>query len=65
MSVVLPLRAEELEFLDRLNDQGDIAPQILTADKDLQSTIRAHPGLKWKALNVRKHRGLADAGEEG
>jgi len=64
LSVVLPLRADEIEFLDRLNDRGEIAPELLTADKSLQSTIRAHPGLRWKALNVRRHRGFAAGGEE-
>jgi hypothetical protein len=64
LSVVLPLRADEIEFLDRLNDRGEIAPELLTADKSFQSTIRAHPGLRWKALNVRRHRGFAAGGEE-
>ena len=64
VSAVLPLRAAEIEFLHRLNDQGDMAPELLTADKGLQNTIRAHPGLRWKALNVRGHRGMADVGEE-
>jgi hypothetical protein len=45
-----------MEFLEVLNDQGDIKPELLTADKNLQSTIGAHPGLNWKALNVREHR---------
>jgi hypothetical protein len=65
LSVVLPLRVEEIEFLDRLNGEGDIAPELLTADKGLQRTIRAHPALECKALNVRKRRGLGDAWGEG
>lgn len=59
LSAVLPLTAEEMEFLDRLNDRGEIAPEFLTDDESLQDTIRAHPGLQWKAFNVRKHRGIA------
>jgi hypothetical protein len=58
LSVVLPFEPNEREFLDRLNDRGEIAPQLLTRDVDLQETIRSHPGLRWKAINVRKHRGL-------
>ena len=58
LSVVLPFDPNELEFLDRLNDRGEIAPQLLTGDADLQEIIRSHSGLRWKALNVRKLRGL-------
>jgi len=28
----------------------------------MQATVREHPGLAWKALNVRKHHGRDDAG---
>jgi predicted nucleotidyltransferase component of viral defense system len=55
MGVVLPLEAHELEFLDRLNGAGEIAPELLTEDATLREVIREHPGLTWKALNVRTH----------
>lgn len=58
MSAVLPLEAHELEFLERLNGAGELAPELLTADPGLQGIIRAHPGLAWKAVNVKKHMGL-------
>jgi hypothetical protein len=45
----------EIEFLDRLNDLGEITPELLTAEPDMQQRLRDHPGLRWKALNVRKH----------
>lgn len=57
LSAVLPLADHELAFLNLLNDQGDIAPSLLTADVELQRRISANPGLRWKALNVRKHVG--------
>jgi predicted nucleotidyltransferase component of viral defense system len=57
LSVVLPLQLNEIEFLSRLNDTGDIAPELLTADSVMQTTIREHPALKWKAQNVREFRG--------
>lgn len=60
LSLVLPFERNEREFLDRLNDRGEIAPELLTDDTDLQAIIRSHPGLLWKALNVRKHQGLDD-----
>ena len=62
LSVVLPFEPNEREFLDRLNDRGEIAPELLTRDADLQEIIRSHPALRWKAINVRKHRGLDEDG---
>jgi predicted nucleotidyltransferase component of viral defense system len=63
MAAVLPLEQHELEFLERLNTAGDIAPELLTVDPAMQSLIREHAGLKWKALNVKKH--LAGALSDG
>lgn len=59
LGVVLPLRARELEFLERLNGAGEIAPEILCDDAVMQDIIRHHPCLQWKALNVRKRLGVA------
>lgn len=47
-----------------LNQRGEIVAEILTDDKELQATIHSHPGLLWKALNVRKHHGLIGTEEE-
>jgi hypothetical protein len=58
LSSVLPLRANEHEFLDRLLDQGEIEPECLTGDGALADRIRRHSNLRWKAHNVRKHFGL-------
>jgi predicted nucleotidyltransferase component of viral defense system len=56
LSAVLPLSALEMEFLDRLNGTGEIAPSLLTSDQDLAERIANHPLIKWKAQNVRDHR---------
>ncbi len=61
LSLVLPLNDQELEFLRRLNEEGEIAAELLTTDPAMQATVREHPAVKWKALNARKHRGLSDA----
>jgi len=58
LSMVLPLAVHEREFLERLNDKGEIAVEVLTDDERLRAIIRTHPGLLWKSLNVRQHRGL-------
>lgn len=58
LATVLPLTEKELHFLNRLNDEGEIEPEHITQDTDLADRLRLHPGLVWKALNVKKHRGL-------
>ena len=63
LSAVLPLRPEEREFLEHLNERGEIVPELLTGDWAMQRLLCGHPGLRWKALNVRRHRG--PGGESG
>lgn len=58
LSAILPLSSEEMEFLTQLNDRGVIAPELLTEDGRLREIIRNHPGLRWKAINVRKFMGI-------
>lgn len=58
LAMVLPLTDREREFLERLNGKGEILPEVLTDDERLRDIIRTHPGLLWKALNVRQHMGL-------
>jgi hypothetical protein len=54
LGAVLPFEANEMEFLDRLLDHGEIQPSLLTQEAELADRIRHHPGLEWKALNVRR-----------
>ncbi|MBW2367912.1 MAG: nucleotidyl transferase AbiEii/AbiGii toxin family protein [Deltaproteobacteria bacterium] len=58
LTVVLPFSKAELAFLDRILEKGEIAPELITRDTDLQKRIKRHPMLLWKAMNVRKHFGL-------
>lgn len=58
LSSVLPFTEPERAFIRMVGDRGEIAPELLTADKALQERIRNHPALAWKAWNVRKYRGL-------
>ena len=58
LSVVLPLSEAERTFLDLLLEHGRIDSTILTADPSLQARIGKQPLLEWKAVNVRKHKGL-------
>ena len=59
---MLPLWENEREFLDRLNDHGEISPELLTEDGRLRGVIASHPGLLWKAENVRGHMGRSKEG---
>lgn len=54
ISIVLPFTEGEREFLDRIMDHGEINPLLITNDEDMADKIRNHPGLQWKALNVRE-----------
>jgi len=57
LGLVMPIKKSEKEFLNRLLDHGEIIPEFLTKDEGLLERLKSHPGLKWKALNVRKHKG--------
>jgi predicted nucleotidyltransferase component of viral defense system len=59
LDLVLPLTEDELEFLTRLNDHGEIVPDLLTGDGGIQRIITEHPMLGWKAQNVREHKAAA------
>jgi predicted nucleotidyltransferase component of viral defense system len=56
LSGLLPLRANEMEFLSLLNDRGELVPELLTENTELQASLRSHPGLQWKALNAAEYR---------
>ena len=59
LSIVLPFQEAEREFLDLLLERGEIDASLLTADKALQQSIESQPLLTWKALNVRRYKGLS------
>lgn len=59
LSAVLPFTDAEREFLDILLDRGKIDATLLTSDTALQKRIQAQPLLEWKAINVRRHKGLS------
>lgn len=56
LGAVLPMMPNELTFLNRILDYGEIEPEWLTADNEMAERIRLHPLLQWKALNVRNHK---------
>jgi len=58
LSGLLPLLPKEALFVEALWDRGEIYPEWLTSDPDMQRRILATPMLQWKAQHVRKHHGL-------
>jgi predicted nucleotidyltransferase component of viral defense system len=58
LEAVLPLSDTEREFLDLLLEKGELDPSLLTHDKALQKRIQSQPLLQWKALNVKRHKGI-------
>lgn len=58
LSAVLPFTDAERAFLDLLLDQGVIDSTLLTDDESLQRCIQCQPLLEWKALNVKRRKGL-------
>jgi predicted nucleotidyltransferase component of viral defense system len=55
LSQLLPFTENEKIFLDRLLDEGEIESSLITTDKELQEKISVHPGLLWKAQNVKNY----------
>lgn len=58
LSIVLPFRNNEEEFLRKINLDGEIKPSLITQDPTIQKRIKKDPALQWKAKNVKEHYGL-------
>jgi hypothetical protein len=56
---LLAWRKSEREFLDLLMERGEVVSDLLTADPSIRERVAAQPMLQWKALHVRRHRGLS------
>lgn len=56
MAPLLTWSDGERRFLERLTTEGEIEPEALHDDPDVQNRIRTQPMLRWKAEQVRKRR---------
>lgn len=54
LSHLLPFNESEKSFFDLLLDEGEIESSLITSDTELQKKINLHPGLLWKAQNVKQ-----------
>lgn len=56
LSPLLAHSDAEQEFLELILGHGEIRPDLITSDSTLKEKIEMHPGLLWKAKNVRAFR---------
>jgi predicted nucleotidyltransferase component of viral defense system len=56
LKMLLPFTNAEMEFFHRLLDEGNICPELLTREEDMQDRIARHPLLNWKAANVKAYK---------
>jgi len=54
LSVLLPLRENELEFLNLLLDFGEIRSELICDKPELCARIQTQPALLWKSMHVKK-----------
>lgn len=51
ISAVFPFTECEMDFLNAVLERGEVKPELITSDLDLQKRISNHPMLQWKAVN--------------
>lgn len=54
LNMFLPLRENEIGFLDALLEFGEIKPQLLTDKRDFQDRVKIHPAIRWSAYNAKR-----------
>lgn len=53
---LITFRKNELDFLTRVLDDGEIIPELITQDEKLIDSIKKHPVLLWKCIKVLKYK---------
>lgn len=48
LSMVLPFRKNEIEFLEQLQRHSEIRPELISDDKEFCDCVRTHPLLHWR-----------------
>lgn len=56
LGALLPLRENEIGFLDALLNLGEIKPELLTEETELQEKVKGHPAIHWVAHNVKRNK---------
>lgn len=48
LSMVLPLKNHEIEFIQQIRTVGEIKPEFITTDRSLANKISSHPAIQWR-----------------
>ena len=48
LSQVLPFNKDEIEFLERFEQQGELCPELISKNQVLCHRINSHPLLHWR-----------------
>ena len=48
LSMVLPFRKNEAEFLEQVQKHGEIRPELISEDRDFCERVKLHPLLHWR-----------------
>lgn len=54
LSTILPFRKNEIEFLEQLQKNGQIRPELISSDSNFCERINRHPLLQWRAQKLNR-----------
>ncbi len=55
LSIIMPLKKEETDFILQIRQSGEINPELITDDESLINAILVHPGIKWARSKAHKN----------
>lgn len=55
LSTFLPLRENEIEFVNLVREFGQVKPKLITNDENLWPKIESHPGILWSMKRAREN----------
>lgn len=56
LGAIWPISEPHREFIDRLLEYGEVRPELVASEPEQIDRIASHPGLLWKAKNVKAYR---------
>ena len=55
LAAILLFEDNEIEFLERLQQHGEIRPELINHDDDFCQRVAQHPSLRWRAQQALKN----------
>jgi len=52
LSLILPFRNNEIEFLEQIQQHREIRPELISGDKEFCERVRLHPLLHWRTQQL-------------